>query len=69
MDQNIDFVTFAKNTDNSAKLEISLYEKYPQYKDIENYFLVNGKKLNRHRTLEENKINDNDVLTLSTIDI
>ena len=64
IDQNINFETFAKKTDNIAKLENFLYEKYPKYKDTENYFLVNGKKLNRHRTLEENKIKDNDILTL-----
>ena len=68
IDQDIDFETFAKKTDKLSKLENSLYESYPKYKDTENYFLVNGKKLNRHRTLEENKINDNDILTLGIID-
>ena len=41
-----------------------LYEKYPNYKDTENYFLVNGNRINRNRTLEENKIKNNDILTL-----
>jgi len=68
-DKIINFETFAKNTDFFSKLECSLYEKYPKYKDSENYFLVNGKKLNRHRTLEENKIKDNDILTLGVFDI
>ena len=68
IDQKIDFETFAKKTDNFSKLENSLYENYPKYKDTENYFLLKGNKLNRHRTLEENKINDNDVLTLGIID-
>ena len=67
-EQKINFDTVAKNTDNFAKLEASLYEKYPKYKDTENYFLVNGKKLNKHRTLEENKIKDNDILTLCIFD-
>jgi len=68
IDQKIDFNIIAKNNDNFAKLEGSLYEKYPQYKETENYFLVNGKKLNRHKTLDENKINDNDIITLGVID-
>ena len=68
MDQTINFETFAKKTDNISKLENFLYEKYPQYKDTENYFLVNGNKLNRHKTLEENKIKDNDILTLGIFD-
>jgi len=64
IDQKINFNTVAKNTDNFAKLEGILYDKYPKYKETENYFLVNGKKLNKHKSLEENKIKDNDVLTL-----
>ena len=67
-DQNIDFETFAQITDQFSKLERFLYQKYPKYKDTENFFLVNGKKLNRNRTLEENKIKDNDILTLGVID-
>ena len=49
-------------------MEKSLYEKFPKYKDTENYFLANGKKLKRNRTLEENKIKDNDTLTLGVFD-
>ena len=68
IDQSINFETFAKKTDNIEKLENSLYEKYPKYKDTENYFLVNGKILNKHKTLDENKIKDNDILTLGIFD-
>ena len=67
-DQTINFDMVAKNTDNFIKLESSLYEKYPKYKETENFFLVNGKKLQKHKTLDENKINDNDVITLEMID-
>jgi len=63
------FKVIAKNTDKFSKLEDILYEKYPKYKDTENYFIVNGKKINRNRTLEDNKIKNNDILTLSINDI
>jgi hypothetical protein len=62
--QDIDFPVITKNTDYFTKIEQILYEKYPKYRDSENYFLVNGNKINRHKTLEENKIQNNDVLTL-----
>ena len=68
IDQKINFNTVAKNIDNFSKLENSLYEKYPKYKETENYFLVNGKKLNRHKTLDENKIKDNDKITVGIFD-
>ena len=69
IDQTIDFETFAQKTDKFSKLEDFLYDKYPKYKDTENYFIVNGNRINRHRTLEENKIKDNDILTLSIFDV
>jgi hypothetical protein len=68
IDQTINFITVAKNTDNFAKLENFLYEKYPKYKETENYFLFNGKILNKHKTLDESKINDNDIITLGSFD-
>ena len=63
-DQTINFNTFAKKTDKFIKLESALYEYYPRYIDTENFFLVNGMKVNKHRTLEDNKIKDNDIITL-----
>ena len=62
--QDIDYSTITKNTEKFSKLEIPLYEKYPNYLDSENYFLVNGKRVNRNRTLEENRIKNGDVITL-----
>jgi len=62
--QDIDFPVITKNIDHFTKIEKILYKKYPKYKNSENYFLVNGSIINKNRTLEENKIKNNDVLTL-----
>ena len=64
INQDIDFTIIIKNSDKFSKIENILYDKYPKYKDSENYFLVNGNKINKYRTFEENKIRNNDVLTL-----
>ena len=70
VDQNINnFKVIVKNTDNFSKLEDILYKKFPKYKDTDNYFIGNGKRINRNRTLEENKIKNNDILTLSINDL
>jgi len=66
-EHKINFNIVAKNTDKFSKLESYLYDKYPKLKDSENYFLISGKKLNRYRTLDENKINDNDIITIDII--
>jgi len=62
--QDINCSVISKNSDDFSKIEKLLYDKYPKYKDSENYFLVHGNKINKHRTLEENKIRNNDILTL-----
>ena len=60
-----------KNTDLFSRLEIELYkvEEYKEFKQTENYFIVNGKKINRFETLEENGIKNSDIITLNQIDI
>ena len=45
-----------------------MYNNYPDYEEYENYFLVNGRKINKNKTIEENSIKDKDVLTLLKID-
>ena len=39
-------------------IEDFIYEKYPEYKEDVNYFLVNEIKINRFITLKENSIKD-----------
>ena len=33
-----------------------LYDEYPEYKETENYFLVNGNRVKRFKTIKENQI-------------
>ena len=68
-DKNINFSTLAKLNDNFSKIENILYNNYPNYKKYENYFLVNGRRINKYNTIEENGIKNNDIITLKTIDV
>ena len=68
VDQNINFPTVAKVKDKFFKIESILYDYFPKYKDTENIFLVNGKKINTKKTIEDNKIKNNDIITLSIFD-
>ena len=68
VDQQLNCVMIAKNTEVFTKIEADLYNKNEKYKLTENYFLVGGKKINRNLTLKDNKIKNNDVITLCVID-
>ena len=68
-DQGIkDYKMLCKTTEIFAIIEQDLYKKYPNYKETENYFLLGGYKINKNKTLEENKIKDNDIIVLDTIE-
>jgi len=62
--QEINYNIVAKNTDKFSKIETILYEKYPKYNGTDNFFLVNGNRINRNSSLQNNKIKNNDVITL-----
>ena len=45
-------------------VEDFIYGKFPDYKEDENYFLVNGTKINRFKTLKENNIKNCSLIML-----
>ena len=67
-DLKISYSINCKSTDNFSKLEHLLYEEYPKYRETENYFLCNGIKINKNKTVEENKIRNNDTIVLAQLE-
>ena len=63
-DQNILISMLCKNTHKFSRLKEIIFDKYPEYKEYENNFLFNGKKINENETLEKNKIEDGSIITL-----
>ena len=59
IEKNILYSIICKNTDIFVKIESMLYEKYPNLKESENTFTINGVKINKYKNLKENGIQDN----------
>ena len=57
-----------KNTDLFVKLEQMLNNEFPYLKEQEPYFLVNGGRIKRFKTLDENEIKNNDIISIFLID-
>ena len=53
-----------KNVDLFVKLEFQLYKDFPKFKDYDTFFMVNGKKIKRFKTMDENNIKNNDVISI-----
>ena len=68
VDQKIHYSTICKNTDKFSKIENLLYDAYPEYIETENNFFVNGNKVNKYKSLENNKIKNNDIIILKKIE-
>lgn len=67
-DQKFHHSIICKNSEKFNYIENRLYENYSEYQESENCFIVNGNKINKSRTLDENKIHDNDIIILNPIE-
>ena len=68
INQKIHSSYICKNTDIFSRLEALLYKDYPEYQEEENFFTVNGIKIIKSKSLEENKIKNNDIIILNKIE-
>ena len=53
-----------KNTDLFINLEERLYKDFPQFKDYNTFFTVNGKNIKRFKSIRDNNIKNNDIISL-----
>ena len=53
-----------KNSDLFISLEERLYEDFPKFKEYNTLFKVNGKTMKRFKTIDENNIQNNDVISI-----
>ena len=66
--KDVDYSIIIKNTETFSKIEYMLYNKFPKYIETENIFLAGGNRINRNRTLEDNKIKNGDILVVKAIE-
>ena len=65
-EEDILYSIICKNTDKFSKIENIFLEKNIEYADIDYYFShKNNNKIKRMKSLEENKIYNNDIITLN----
>ena len=66
-DQQINCTLVFNKNEKFNKLENLLYKQYPQFNDPKTYFIVNGIKVEKDKTLEENKIKNNDTIMVNKV--
>ena len=66
LDYKVDVAYSSPKSDLFVRLEEKLYDEYPEFRDLDNiYFTVNGKKIRRFRSLQENNLKNNDKILLN----
>ena len=63
-DENIHFSIACHYSDKFSKIEELLYNEYPQYKNDDNYFFLNGNRIDNNKNLKKNNIKNNDIILL-----
>ena len=67
-DQKVHYSMICKNTTKFSIIEGKLYEEYKDYEELETYFTVNGKRINRHKSLDNNQIKNNDIIMINVVE-
>ena len=67
-DQTVHCPIICKDKQIFNNLENMLYEKFPKYKETENVFISNSKKINKLKTLEENNIKDGQIIMMTVFE-
>ena len=65
-DESIYYSITCKNTDKMSKIIKMFYLKYPEYKKFSNKVTFKGEAIKKKKTLEENNINNNDIITIKS---
>ena len=65
IDQKVDISYACKKDDVFVRIEEKLYNEYPEFKDLNTYFTVNGHIVKRFRSMIENDIRNNDKILLN----
>ena len=66
IDENIHYSVICKNTDIFNNIEKKFYDKYPEYKNTKNDFITNGNKIDKLKSLDDNKIKNSEIIIFKT---
>lgn len=66
--QEIHYSIICKDSDKFTNVENLLYDEFPKYRESENYFISDGKKINKYKTLKENNLKNGAIILLNQLE-
>ena len=67
-DKSTQYSVIGKNTDKFLRIEEKFYDAFPDFGKVQNSFFINGNKINKYQTLEENGIKNSELIILKKED-
>lgn len=67
IDENINFILPCKSTEQFIRIEEKFYNEYPEYRDKNIHFIINGNEIKQFKTLEENNIKSGNIINIHYI--
>ena len=65
--QEIHYSIICKDSDKFTNVENLLYDEFPKFGETENFFVSEGNKINKHKTLKENNLKNGSIIMLYRI--
>ena len=65
--QEIHYSLICKDSDKFTNVENLLYDEFPKFRETENYFISEGNKINKYKTLKENNLKNGSIVMLYQI--
>ena len=63
-DENIHYSIKCQKTNCFNEIIKNFFDKYPEYKKYENIYTIKGKKVDVNKSIEENNIHNNNIITI-----
>ena len=67
-DYKVHYSLICKDSEKFSEVECRLYEIFPDYSEVENYFMCNGIKINRFKTLKQNQLKYSDIVMMNSVE-
>ena len=67
LEPNVDYSIIVPKTESFVRIKEKLYNEYP-VRDFEVYFIANGGKIHRFKTIQENRLKNNDKIIINKYD-
>ena len=64
---NINYGVVCKQSWPFSEVEKKLYEDFPEFNNPQTFFMVNERKVEKDKTLKENNIKNNSIISISKV--